>query len=386
MTPQHTGEPDHWRPRSPVIEYIRLRDQIREDEARRDTARISIIAAGARVKAIAELLPRAESTSIKMDLDVELKALNRAVDEFAASKKVIQSDIDANVQRAFTINADSAAIDFFDVPIDDRPKSMQTVPIDIGGVSFNVSSETAASYAQKDYEYNNLSAAERARLGQDWAQWNNISPEQQAQIDIQLRTEGRLDKQLQLSVLDSQRDYELGTEQNRLSALGVDAQFQGLELTRRGQMIAAIGQDFANQIELGRLDIQQATLNLDRMDRALTQRRAEREQALQFAVSSTRLLPSGAEVTDLPGGAQLAAILSQVTGQEFGADMFTLPVTRIDPDAAARDVLNAGQTDQLATARLKAEFQASRDAISGIVGTPLGTQMANEAATQVAGG
>ena len=156
-----------------------------------------------------------------------------------------------------------------------------------------------------------------------------------------------------------------------------------LDLDQRSLEIQAYGLDGAHQIELGRMTFEEVALNLRRIGEAMTQRRAEREQLLQFAVTERSLRAGGTE-TLLPGGEQLAAILSQATGQEFGPDFAQIPAGRIDPEAAGQEVLDASAF-QSPIPGLTAGLQASRDAISAILGAPLASKItAQQAATMTA--
>ncbi|KKL08331.1 hypothetical protein LCGC14_2576950, partial [marine sediment metagenome] len=120
----------------------------------------------------------------------------------------------------------------------------------------------------------------------------------------------------QVTFAESVRQFE---EQIAIRRQEVAGMFIGLELERRGQMIEAITQDFAFQIDIGQMTYQEAQLNLNRINSALDQRRAERAQLLELGVTRASLVERGGEtLTQLPGGTQLAAILSAATGQEFG--------------------------------------------------------------------
>lgn len=168
----------------------------------------------------------------------------------------------------------------------------------------------------------------------------------------------------------------------------VEAQFIQLELSRRGQMVEALSQDMAHQIELGRLTYTEASLNLDRVDRALTQRRAERQDLLQYGVTRASLSQNalGETVTTLPGAAQLAAILGGATGQMFGSDFGKLGVGAINPQQAGQDVLN-GSAYQSPIPGLVASLGSTREQIGAILGAPLaGPAVAAGAAEMVAQG
>lgn len=165
----------------------------------------------------------------------------------------------------------------------------------------------------------------------------------------------------------------------------VAAQFAGLELQRRGQMVEAIGADYERQVDIGRMTYEEARLNLDRIDRAFTQRRQEREQVLQFAVTQSSLRAGGTE-TQLPLSGALAAILSQGTGQAITEEMFRLPVTNVNPEAAFQGVLGASQFSS-PIAGLTQQAGAARAAIEAVLGAPQGSQAASAAmAAQAAQG
>ena len=176
--------------------------------------------------------------------------------------------------------------------------------------------------------------------------------------------------------ISPQAEFALRQSELALSELSV---LGNLDLAQRGLEIQALTQDFAHQIELERMTYEEARQRLDTINAALTQRRAEREQLLQFAVTERSLRAGGTE-TLLPGGEQLAAILSQATGQEFGPDFAQIPAGRIDPEAAGQDVVRAGSF-QSPIPGLTAGLEASREAISAIIGAPLAGELTTQTAT-----
>lgn len=165
----------------------------------------------------------------------------------------------------------------------------------------------------------------------------------------------------------------------------VAASFAGVEVQRRGIMVSALGQDMANQVAIGRMTYDEAQLNLDRIDKAFTQRRLERDQMLQYAVSRTslRVNSAGEQVTALPGGAQLAAILSQSTGQHFDPSIADLPTMTIDPQRTAQQLIDASRYDSPIPG-LRSSLDATRQAVGAIVGAPLATKITADAATGAA--
>lgn len=170
-------------------------------------------------------------------------------------------------------------------------------------------------------------------------------------------------------------------------AVNTRLQLEGLRLEDRAQQIQALSNDFAFQIELGNMTFTDAQVRLARINSALDQRRAEREQALEFAVpkSSIRTLADGTRVSAIPGFLQLRSILRQATGQTFGEEFGTLPVGTIDPDAAARTVLAASSFESPVPA-LQKGLQSTRDAINSLLGQGSDKALADVAAMMVAGG
>lgn len=162
------------------------------------------------------------------------------------------------------------------------------------------------------------------------------------------------------------------------TAANLEQSMAGIELQKRGQVLKAIGDDFANQVALGRMVYDEAQLNLDRVDRAFTQRREERAQLLKYAVAKSSLrMRNGQEMTALPFGNQIAGILSAATGRQFTADQFELPTTYISPEQAAADVINSsGFTSPIPG--LSASLGDARERMDAILGAPLGSQAATE--------
>jgi len=143
------------------------------------------------------------------------------------------------------------------------------------------------------------------------------------------------------------------------------AAFAGLDLQRRGQTIAAWGTDAANRIQVGRLELDEAQLELNRIDTAFNQRRADEALKLQYAVagSSVFMGPNGERLTRPP----LSGPLAKAMG--ISPDELNLPVTSVNPDQTARDVLAASQFES-PVAALKAQLDATRDAIGGLTAAP----------------
>jgi hypothetical protein len=147
----------------------------------------------------------------------------------------------------------------------------------------------------------------------------------------------------------------------------------GIELQRRGQILQALGDDWARQVQLGTVQVQEVQLNLDRINSAFENRRKEREVALKYAVSQSSLFKSasGETMTRLPFANQLAGILSSATGQAFTGEELSLPVGYVNPDQAARETLS-GTSYNSAVPGLVQGIQQTRDAVDRIVGQPLG--------------
>lgn len=142
--------------------------------------------------------------------------------------------------------------------------------------------------------------------------------------------------------------------------------FAGLELQRRGQMVQAVGQDMANRIQLGRMEYDEAQLNLSRVDSAFTQRREDQKLALQYAVakSSVFLGAQGEELTRAPLTEALAASLG------ISPDQFNLPVMRVNPDETARSIIAASEFNSPMPA-LQSQLEATRAAVSGLTSAPI---------------
>lgn len=163
------------------------------------------------------------------------------------------------------------------------------------------------------------------------------------------------------------------------SAATVEANLASLDLQQRGMIIKALGDDLATQVLVGNMQYTEANLDLSRASTAFDQRRKEREQMLKFVVakSSVRTLPSGEQVTALPGGAQLAGILSNVTGMRFDPSVFDLPVTYSSPDQTGQDVMNASAFTSPIPG-IAASMSQSRSMIENILGKPLGSAAASQ--------
>jgi hypothetical protein len=182
--------------------------------------------------------------------------------------------------------------------------------------------------------------------------------------------------------IDPERKFRLDI---LTSAASVEQSMAGIELQRRGQVVGALGDDFARQVQLGQLSLQEAQLNLNRIDSALEQRRAERQQLLQYGVTeaSLRTNARGERVTQLPFGSQLASILSATTGRAFSEEDFQLGTGVINPDQAARDVM-AGSAYTSSIPGLTQQAASTSSLINAIVGAPLPATPASAAVQQAA--
>ena len=259
------------------------------------------------------------------------------------------------------------------------PAALTTV--EIGGAFFSVTPDLAARIAQSNFEFGNLSANDRAQLNRDLLMFNNLSASEVANIELQLRTQDRLDTDLLFRVNQAQEQRAIDLQRLEFERLGVEATFQGLELQRRGQMVVALGQDMANQVAVESLVYEEANLNLDRMSTALTQRREEREVQLELAVKRESLITRGGEVlTRLPFAGQLQAALEGVTGAPVDPREFELPTGVIDPNAVARQVIEA--SDFISPIQgLRSALQQTRGAIASVTGAPLASSVVAQGAT-----
>ncbi len=151
-----------------------------------------------------------------------------------------------------------------------------------------------------------------------------------------------------------------------LEAQRTDIAFRGLELQARGLQVQALGQDFANRIALGRMEYEEAQLNLNRINSAFEVRRQEREVALSFAIASTSILtlPDGTRVFRSP----LAEATAQALGLPPGA--LDLPVGVVNPEASAQALLDATQIDS-PIPDLEAQADATAAATEALLGAPL---------------
>jgi hypothetical protein len=159
-------------------------------------------------------------------------------------------------------------------------------------------------------------------------------------------------------------------------AAQVESNLAGIDLQQRSLMIKALGDDNANMVTLGRMRYEESALNLNRLNSAFDQRRAEREQVLRYGVAQSSLR-AGGTMSQLPLSPQLANMLSGLTGQQFSEADFQLPVSYVSPDQAANDVL-AGTAYDSPIAGLSAAFSQSRQMIENILGKPLGSRAASE--------
>lgn len=182
--------------------------------------------------------------------------------------------------------------------------------------------------------------------------------------------------------IDPEREFQRDLLMN---AATIEQSFAGIELQRRGQIVDAISNDFAAQIELGRMTFTDAQLRLDQINSALDQRRAEREVVLKYGVTraSLRTNALGETVTRLRFAEQTASILSQALGQDFRPEDFELGVTAVSPDQAGRDVL-ASSAYTNPVPGLVAGLEATRGAISDIFAEPLGDFAVSNQVTKMA--
>ncbi len=159
--------------------------------------------------------------------------------------------------------------------------------------------------------------------------------------------------------IDPQRVFALEAQQT-------DIAFRGLELTARGQQLAALGQDMATQMMLGRMELEEATFQLNRINSAFDVRRQEREVALKFAIASTsiRTLPDGTRVFRSP----LAEATARTLGLPVGA--LDLPVGTVNPEASAQALLDATQLDS-PIPDLEAQAAATATATQALLDAPL---------------
>ena len=169
------------------------------------------------------------------------------------------------------------------------------------------------------------------------------------------------------------------------SAASIEQSMAGIELQRRGQVVNAIGEDFARQVQIGTLTLNEAQLNLNRIDTALTQRRAERQQILQYGVTeaSLRTNAAGERVTQLPFSSQLASILSATTGRPFSEGDFQLGVAAVNPEQAASDVMT-GSSFTSAIPGLTQQAASTSSLINAIVNAPLAATPASAAVQKAA--
>lgn len=169
------------------------------------------------------------------------------------------------------------------------------------------------------------------------------------------------------------------------AAASIEQSMAALDVTKRGQIIEAIGEDFARQVQVGQLEQNEARLNLDRIDKAMTQRREERKELLRFAVTreSLRTNAAGETVTRLPFASQIASILTSATGRKFSDSDFEVGVGYINPDQAAQDIIN-GSTYNSSVPGLRDGIASTRDAINRIINSPQAPQVASAAITNMA--
>ena len=143
------------------------------------------------------------------------------------------------------------------------------------------------------------------------------------------------------------------------------ATFANLDLQRRGQVLQAMGTDMANRIQLGQMTYSEAQLQLNRVDTAFNQRRADQQLALQYAVAKSAVFtgPSGEQLTRPPLADELAKSMG------IAPEKFNLAVTTINPDQTARDVLTASDFTSPID-EVQRQLDATKAAIGGLTTAP----------------
>lgn len=194
-----------------------------------------------------------------------------------------------------------------------------TVPITINGETFQVSNETAAALAQRNYEFGNLSAAERRGFLQDVLQFNAGAA--QNRFANWLAEAGFTEdvRQFNASLAESQRQFDVGLAEDQRQF----AQRMGLDYDRLAADIGAANAD--RMLEYARLtgDIQagnalrrfQSAENakeraLALADLQITDERARATQRQQNIAQRQSLARDVAEFARAPGDiGQFAAFL-----------------------------------------------------------------------------
>ncbi len=254
----------------------------------------------------------------------------------------------------------------FSFDIEDRLKQQQasgpatvaiTVPNAAGGFStFHVSPNTAAQIAQRGFEFNET-------LKRDLFFFNNLSVRDVAELEIAIAGEQRLSADLAFRISDAQSRLGLAQQQ-----LAIDV--EGLNIQRSGLQIQAIADDFNRLAQIGQITHQEAALNLSRIDTALNQRRASREELYRFAVKRSSLIQREGElVTRLPFSEQIAMSLSGLSGGPVDIEDFELPVGFVDPDAEGQAVLDASAFPSQIPGLQTAADEASAASAAAIEGT-----------------
>lgn len=253
--------------------------------------------------------------------------------EGVAQSDVLQARLSA-LQDGFQTTFGVSWEDFLNPQPTGGPRTVPiTIPVAGGGsVTLNVSPDTAASIAQRGFEFSE-------NLKFDLMKFNNLSERDIAELEQSAsqfaRGETRLDIDLAFRINDAQA--RLGIAQQDL-ALRV----QGLGLQRAGLEITALADDWNRLAQIGQLTYQEVATNLSRIDTALNQRRASREELYRFAVTEASLIQRGGEtLTRLPFSEQIAMALSGLSGGPVSPEQLDLPITRINPEAEGQAVVDA---------------------------------------------
>lgn len=297
-----------------------------------------------------------------------------SVSDLRAQVRYLEDDNESLIDRMYTAAPDVAATYFPEYFDADRAKDIRSLygtggsapsyqfQVGDGGEVYRISSSGSFEYLKTIPELAQKSTqiVNDARTGHSYA----------LTLDSAGNVTGRTDLgQFSYAEVDPERKFRLDLLN---SAAAAEASLAGIELERRGQVVNVIAQDIANMFDLGRMTYEESTLNLNRINSALEQRRAERQQLFAYGVreASIRRDASGREVTVLPFARQTAGILGQATGQQFTEDDFTLDVTRINPEQAGQDVINSSAFTSPIPG-LMAAIESARNAMQATVNQPL---------------
>ena len=135
------------------------------------------------------------------------------------------------------------------------------------------------------------------------------------------------------------------TETQRANLAAEALTLRSQQVALRGQDIAAMSNQDANLIALGRLSVAEAQLRLDRVVTAQDTLFKERAEVLKGFVpdSFIKIRPGGQEVMEF----RFPQILEQLQRAGAGAfeiEQFDIGIVRIDPEQRAREVLEATPT------------------------------------------